>query len=67
TFKSFRLKKKSSTLGINKTSESPPSLRRDISPTNQHYGTYDPKLRHTTNGFDRNVPYRSSLQDMRAS
>ncbi|KAL5281012.1 hypothetical protein ACFFRR_004806 [Megaselia abdita] len=65
TFKSFRLKKKSSTLGVNKTSESPPCLRRDISPTNQHYGTYDPKLRHTTNGFDRNVPYRSSLQDMR--
>ncbi|XP_055858323.1 E3 ubiquitin-protein ligase RBBP6 isoform X2 [Episyrphus balteatus] len=75
-FKSFRLKKKSSSLGINKTSESPPPLRRDVFNNNNNgYNTYDPRMRYTTgatngtlgtnNAFQRNVPYRSSLQDMR--
>lgn len=73
-FKSFRMKKKSSSLGINKTSESPPPLRRDIYPNENGYGTYDPRMRYTTgtaNGlggemaFQRNATYRSSLQDMR--
>ncbi|XP_055916046.1 uncharacterized protein LOC129948920 isoform X2 [Eupeodes corollae] len=74
-FKSFRLKKKSSSLGINKTSESPPPLRRDIFNNENGYSTYDPRMRYTTgatngtlgvnNAFQRNVPYRSSLQDMR--
>ncbi|XP_055388561.1 probable serine/threonine-protein kinase DDB_G0282963 isoform X2 [Condylostylus longicornis] len=72
-FKSFR-PKKSSTLGINKTSESPPRLQTvDIRDTN--YGTLDNRSSRYSTGlhngnnqqFQRNVPYRSSLQDMRYS
>uniref|UniRef100_A0A1L8DHQ6 Putative mediator of rna polymerase ii transcription subunit 26 n=1 Tax=Nyssomyia neivai TaxID=330878 RepID=A0A1L8DHQ6_9DIPT len=71
--KSFRLKKKSSTLGINKTSESPPPLRRtlmvDQHETDRQYHTLDPSSRHTVSvglnsNFERSSRYRSSLQDM---
>ncbi|XP_059618426.1 uncharacterized protein LOC132262937 [Phlebotomus argentipes] len=73
TLKSFRLRKKSSTLGINKTSESPPPLRRTLM-VEEHdpdrvYHTLDPSSRHTVsvglnNSFQRSARYRSSLQDM---
>ncbi|KAM7350880.1 uncharacterized protein ACRADG_003890 isoform 2-T4 [Cochliomyia hominivorax] len=68
-FKSFRMKKKSSTLGINKTSESPPTLRRDYALENG-WNTFDHRLRGSTtssiNGdsFQRNATYRSSLQTL---
>jgi len=64
-FKSFR-SKKSSSLGVNKTSESPPRTDCvDIRDTN--YGNLDNKSRYSADQqqFQRNVPYRSSLQDMR--
>uniref|UniRef100_A0A1B0DQT8 Uncharacterized protein n=1 Tax=Phlebotomus papatasi TaxID=29031 RepID=A0A1B0DQT8_PHLPP len=73
TLKSFRLKKKSSTLGVNKTSESPPPLRRTLlveeHDTDRAYHTLDPSARHTVSvglnsGFERSARYRSSLQDM---
>lgn len=75
TFKSFRSKKnglRSSTLGINKTSESPPTLRRQIEPSESNYDTYSSGQRHTVgvginnnNGnFQRNTGCRASLQDM---
>ncbi|XP_062545626.1 uncharacterized protein LOC134212103 [Armigeres subalbatus] len=49
-FKTFRLKKKrSSSLGINKTSESPPPLRRD-----------DPGLHYYTMG-NNSTPYRNTI------
>lgn len=68
SFKTFKLKKKSSTLGINKTSESPPMLRR----LDDRYGsqsTIDGCIRHTvdigsSNNFQRGAPSRSSLQDL---
>lgn len=71
SFKTFKLKKKSSTLGINKTSESPPALRRD----EDRYGsqtTYDGGMRHTVdiglgNSFQRGAPSRSSLQDLNST
>ncbi|XP_067621533.1 uncharacterized protein [Eurosta solidaginis] len=69
-FKSFRLKKKSSTLGINKTSESPPPLRRDQyyteNGTNLSFPDY--RTRYSTpvssESFQRNAVYRSSLQSV---
>lgn len=66
-FKSFKLKKKSSTLGINKTSESPPELRR-VYPLTDTYNTVDSRSRHTYdiglgNNFHR-TGYRSSLQNV---
>lgn len=69
SFKSFRLKKKSSTLGINKTSESPPMLRRDDDAYNCNNTTVDVQVRHTidvglANNFARGAAYRSSLQDL---
>ncbi|XP_050319175.1 probable serine/threonine-protein kinase nek3 isoform X2 [Bactrocera neohumeralis] len=73
TFKSFRLKKKSSTLGINKTSESPPPLRRDLQPYNTLNGNDlslpDYRTRYSTpagvnESFQRNAAYRSSLQNV---
>lgn len=71
-FKSFRPKKRSSMLGINKTSESPPSLRRELH-GNNHWNTLDHRLRHSTNAsplyndsFQRNNIYRSSLQNIPA-
>ncbi|XP_004521563.1 mucin-4 isoform X2 [Ceratitis capitata] len=73
TFKSFRLKKKSSTLGINKTSESPPPLRRDLQPYNTLNGNDlslpDYRTRYSTpaginDNFQRNAAYRSSLQNV---
>lgn len=69
SFKSFRLKKKSSTLGINKTSESPPMLRRDDNAYDYNNATLDPQLRHTidvglSNNFQRGAAYRNSLQDL---
>lgn len=68
SLKSFRLKKKSSTLGINRTSESPPMLRRD----DDSYGsrtTVNGQMRHTVdvglaNNFQRGTTYRSSLQEL---
>ena len=71
--KTFRLRKRSSALGINKTSESPPPLRKEYDQYNSEdeskYSTYDPHFRHTTNvglndAFQRNSAYRTSLQDM---
>ncbi|CAO1371809.1 unnamed protein product [Diamesa tonsa] len=71
--KTFRLRKRSSELGINKTSESPPPLRKEYDQYNSEdeskYSTYDPHFRHTTNvglndAFQRNSAYRTSLQDM---
>lgn len=69
TFKSFKMKKKSSTLGINKTSESPPMLRHQVHPTYDTYSTIDSRMRHTVNAgppnqFDRGAGYRSSLQNV---
>ncbi|XP_055302797.1 muscle M-line assembly protein unc-89 [Sitodiplosis mosellana] len=71
SFKTFKLKKKSSTLGVNKTSESPPMLRGD----KDRYGsqtTFDGRLRHTVdiglgNDFQRGAPCRSSLQDLNST
>ncbi|XP_011292488.1 probable serine/threonine-protein kinase kinX isoform X2 [Musca domestica] len=69
SFKSFSLKKKSSTLGINKTSESPPPLRREINVDNG-WNSFDHRLRGSAtssiNGdsFQRNATYRSSLQNL---
>lgn len=66
------MKKKSSTLGINKTSESPPTLRRDYALENG-WNTFDHRLRGSTtssiNGdnFQRNATYRSSLQTLPTS
>uniref|UniRef100_A0A1I8PM49 Uncharacterized protein n=1 Tax=Stomoxys calcitrans TaxID=35570 RepID=A0A1I8PM49_STOCA len=68
-FKPFRLKKKSSTLGINKTSESPPPLRREYVIDNG-WNSFDHRLRASNtssiNGdsFQRNAGYRSSLQTL---
>lgn len=68
--RSFRMKKQSSALGINVTSESPPPLRRDFITYNKEdedkYAAYDPHFRHTLDqrAFQRNAPYRSSLQNM---
>lgn len=69
SFKSFRLKKKSSTLGINKTSESPPMLRRDDDAYNYNNSAANAHARHTidvglSNNFQRNTAYRSSLQNL---
>ncbi|KAG4070747.1 hypothetical protein HA402_010973 [Bradysia odoriphaga] len=69
-FKSFKLKKKSSTLGINKTSESPPELRR-VYPVGDTYNTVDSRSRHTYdiglgNNFQRSG-YRSSLQNVHST
>ncbi|KAG5674302.1 hypothetical protein PVAND_004280 [Polypedilum vanderplanki] len=68
--KAFKIRKPSSTIGINKTSESPPPLRRDFIDYNREdearYASYDPHFRNTVGGnaFQRNVTYRSSLQNM---
>lgn len=68
--KSFRLRKRSSALGINKTSESPPMIRKHVDAEDESkYNTYDPHFRHTTSvglnsNFQRNAQYRSSMQDM---
>lgn len=67
---SFTLKKRSSTLGINKTSESPPPLRKTYDTyEDTKYNTFDPNMRHTVNiglndSFQRNTFHRSSVQDM---
>lgn len=63
------MKKRSSALGINVTSESPPPLRRDIIGYNKEdedrYAAHDPHFRYTVdNNFTRNAAYRSSLQNM---
>lgn len=68
SFKSFKLKKKSSTLGINKTSESPPMLRRDEDDPYNSNSSY----RHTYNvglgsNFDRGAAYRTSLQNINSN
>lgn len=68
--KAFRLKKKSSTLGINKTSESPPPLRRGFgngysSEEESKYSTFDQRFDpNSDSGFLRSARYRSSLQNM---
>lgn len=70
--KSFGFKKRSSTLGINKTSESPPPLRRTHggynSETESNYSTFDKRIGYSTNNnnndFIRSSRYRSSLQNM---
>lgn len=71
-FKSFRPKKRSSMLGINKTSESPPALRRELQGNNS-WNTLDHRMRHSTNAsplysdsFQRDNVYRSSLQHIPA-
>lgn len=64
--RSFRLKKRSSALGINKTSESPPAIRRGFNDgynSENESGTYDPKHR-ASEDFLRNGAYRTSLQNM---
>uniref|UniRef100_A0A336M0B8 CSON007460 protein n=1 Tax=Culicoides sonorensis TaxID=179676 RepID=A0A336M0B8_CULSO len=73
SFKTFTLKKKSSTLGINKTSESPPPLRKYGNEClyDSNYNTYDPRYRQTIGSagsgsttdvaFQRNVPYRATM------
>lgn len=69
--KSFRLKKKSSTLGINRTSESPPTLRH----VDESYGsrtTINGQARHTVDvglasNFQRGAAYRSSLQELNSN
>lgn len=68
------MKKRSSTLGINKTSESPPMLRRhDVHPVYDTYNTVDSRIRHTVavglgqQNFERGAGYRSSLQDVHSS
>lgn len=71
--KSFRMKKRSSALGVNQTSESPPALRRDCIGYNKEdedrYASYDPHFRHTAGveSFPRNAAYRSSLQNMNSN
>ncbi|XP_063701891.1 LOW QUALITY PROTEIN: rac guanine nucleotide exchange factor JJ [Culicoides brevitarsis] len=71
-FKTFSLKKKSSTLGINKTSESPPPLRKYGNERlyDSNYNTYDSRYRQTIGGgggsttdvaFERNAPYRATV------
>lgn len=71
SLKTFRLKKKSSTLGINRTSESPPTLRH----VDESYGsrtTINGQARHTVDvglasNFQRGVAYRSSLQELNSN
>jgi hypothetical protein len=70
--KSFRIKKQSSSLGINQTSESPTPLRRDITCYNREdedkYATYNQHFRTSSDGtFQRNAGYRSSLQNMNST
>lgn len=69
-FKTFSLKKKSSTLGINKTSESPPPLRKYGNEClyDSNYNTYDTRYRQTVSpgsttdvAFQRNAPYRATM------
>lgn len=67
SFKTLKLKKKSSTLGINKTSESPTFQRRD----EDCYGSHA-NVRHTVNldlenNFQRGAGYRCSLQDINSN
>jgi len=68
SFKSLRLRKKPSVLGINKTSESPPALRKhELYDSN--FNNYDSTCRQTySNGgndaFQRNVPYRASMGNL---
>uniref|UniRef100_A0A1B0C656 Uncharacterized protein n=1 Tax=Glossina palpalis gambiensis TaxID=67801 RepID=A0A1B0C656_9MUSC len=71
-FKSFRSKKRSSMLGINKTSESPPAMRRGLQ-GNNNWNTLDHRVRHSTNAsplysdsLQRDNVYRSSLQNIPA-
>lgn len=59
-------------LGINKTSESPPALRRELQ-GNNNWNTLDHRMRHSTNAsplysdsFQRDNVYRSSLQHIPA-
>lgn len=68
---SFRKKKTSSTLGINKTSESPPQVRRFIDGYESdvpQFATFDRRFDPATEGaFQRSARYRSSLQNMNNS
>lgn len=69
SFKTFKLKKKSSTLGINKTSESPPLLVRRHDDQYDNQSLANGQLRHTIDiglesSFQRGTPNRSSLQDL---
>lgn len=68
-FKSFTLKKRSSALGINKTSESPPSFHRNMTAgdatyieDSSKYTTYNPHFRRSTGATG--TTYRTSLQNM---
>lgn len=60
-------------LGVNKTSESPPMLRRDMEDRYGSQATFDGRMRHTVdiglgnNSFQRGAPCRSSLQDLNSS
>lgn len=69
SFKSFKLKKKSSTLGINKTSESPPLFLRRHDDQYDNQTLANGQMRHTVdiglrNNFQWGAPSRSSLQDL---
>lgn len=65
------MKRKSSTLGINKTSESPPPLRKynDIENTyDSNCNSLNPRYRQTLDSsnqsnlrFQRNTPYRATV------
>lgn len=70
--KAFRMRKQSSSLGVNITSESPPPLRRNLVDYNREdeskYASYNPHFRNTINqnndAFLRDASYRRSLQNM---
>lgn len=69
SFKTFKLKKKSSSLGINKTSESPPLLLRRHGDHYDNQSLANGQMRHTVDiglgsNFQRGAPSRSSLQDL---
>lgn len=67
------MKKKSSALGINRTSESPPMLlRRHDDSQYDSESLANGQLRHTVDiglggNFQRGAPSRSSLQDLSSS
>lgn len=65
-FGSFRLKKRSSTLGINKTSESPPRqiVDNDYSEDELKYARYDPHFRTSVQNFDRSASCNTSLHNI---
>lgn len=66
--KSFRLSKRSSALGISKTSESPPPMRKDlwnysVEEPNK-YTSYNPHFRSSVQPFDRNSVSTQSVNEL---